>query len=344
MVLAGVTAAGGVTVATPKVTSAGLIDVSCKGSSFCMASGVYDTRQRKGNRLAEQWNGMGWQDVRDPVQGHLVGISCGGARFCFGGTVIRNNPGSAVEWNGRTCQVYKPCEAFGATCGAPKLCMAFANARADIDVWNGKRWKIAPEANACNGGPIPNPDCGYDSLSCGSASDCLGLFHACSDIDCVDGPDEFDSIWNGSGWIGDGVNTPGPGALSCSPGRFCMNVSFSGTVSISDTDEGWEDATPDLATLCTGAQKCSLHGMLSCGASQNCVFMPSRSPLSLLWRNQTWTVVPLAEIAGVVPTLGSLSCGSAINCMAVGSIGTPSRPVAEHWNGTKWQLTKPINH
>ena len=57
-----------------------------------------------------------------------------------------------------------------------------------------------------------------------------------------------------------------------------------------------------------------------------------------------WKVVPFASIDGKVPNMSSLSCGSATNCMAVGRYGKPSRPVAEHWNGTRWRLTEPVNH
>ncbi len=329
--------------APPKVVSARLTDVSCKGDSFCMVSGVYDTRQRKGNRLAEQWTGKSWQDVRDPVKGHLLGISCGSAKFCFAADLIRNKPGSPARWNGRTWQVYNNRAAFGATCGSPTLCMNLANNGVDIDVWNGKRWKINPAANACDGGPPDNPECGYNSLSCGSASNCLGFFFSCTDVNCVDGPDQFDSVWNGSTWNQEGFGVPAKaGALSCSPGQFCMNVTPT-TVSIRDS-AGWQDVTPDLSTLCTSAQHCSLTGPLSCGAPQSCFILPSGSPVSLLWSHLTWKAVPLAKIHGKLPNLASLSCGSARNCMAVGNFGTPSQPVAEHWNGTRWQLTKPINH
>jgi hypothetical protein len=326
----------------PKVVSASLIDVSCKGGSFCMASGVYDTRQRKGNRLAEEWDGKGWRDVRDSATGHLTEITCGSASFCFAGTRLGLKVGPAAEWNGRTWQVYKNSVAAGATCGSPKLCMRVVNFGTDIDVWNGKSWKINPDANACSGGPPDNPDCSYDSLSCGSASNCLGFFHACTDENCVEGPNEFDSSWNGSHWDIEGFDTPTEGELSCSPGRFCMNLAGP-HASIWDS-AGWQDASPDLASLCTSAQNCSLNGPLSCGAAQNCLILPSGSPMSLLWSHLTWQAVPLAKIAGQVPALAALSCGSAGNCMAVGSYGTPSHPVAEHWNGTKWQLTKPVNH
>jgi hypothetical protein len=109
---------------------------------------------------------------------------------------------------------------------------------------------------------------------------------------------------------------------------------------------GWEDVTPDLSAICASAQKCQLplNRGLSCGAPQVCVVLSPGSPVSLIWSNFAWEAVPLATIGGTVPNLYDLSCGSGTNCMAVASYGEPARPVAEHWNGTSWQLTKPVTH
>lgn len=71
----------------------------------------------------------------------------------------------------------------------------------EIDVWNGKRWRSDPSTNACDGGPPFGP-CGYNGISCGSASTCMALSYACSTDDCAGGPDEFFNVWDGTRWAG----------------------------------------------------------------------------------------------------------------------------------------------
>jgi len=335
MLIGGMARAAGV----PKVVSASLSSVSCKGNSFCLAAGSYSTRLGKGLRLNEAWNGKGWNDVSDPLRGHLFLISCGSPTFCFGSIQVTPWRARAAKWNGRTWQAFKGSAAVGATCGSPKVCMNISGTA--IDEWNGKRWKVDPSTDACAGNP-PDDPCGYNDISCGSATNCLAIMYACTTQECVDGPDQISTTWNGSSW-GSGFSAPFPGSLSCSWGAFCMDTSSATQATIWD-NAGWQDASPDLSAICSSAQKCSLNGLLACGAPQDCVVLPHGSPVSLVWSDFAWKAVPLATVHGTVPQLSGLSCGSATNCMAVGSQGTPAQPVAEHWNGTRWQLTKPANH
>lgn len=330
--------------AIARVISASLNSVSCKGNSFCMAAGGYSTTRSKGLKLIEAWNGKIWRDVPDGLRGHLSLISCGSPAFCFAGR--GSSGGLAAVWNGRTWKAFIDAfDAAGATCGSPKLCMHLDERAIEIDVWNGKRWRTDPAANACNG-PAPGP-CGYNGLSGGSASTCMALSFGCDTQDCQDGLDEFAAVWNGTSW--QASSRPGNGNLSCSRG-LCMLIVWNKqdhapTANIWDSG-GWQDITPNVAALCASAPECRLpvNRGLSCGAPRACVTIASGSPVSLIWTNHTWKAVPLATIHGTVPSLRELSCGSATNCMAIGSYGNPSRPVAEHWNGTTWQLTTPVNH
>jgi hypothetical protein len=53
--------------------------------------------------------------------------------------------------------------------------------------------------------------------------------------------------------------------------------------------------------------------------------------------------VPVARIDGRVPVLTGLSCGSRRNCAAIGTYQLARRDstqlIAEHWNGSAWQIT-----
>jgi hypothetical protein len=330
------TAASGPAAAGLKVVASGLAAISCKGKSFCMAAGTFSTSKAKGLRLVEAWNGKSWHDVRDPLNGELGVISCGGPSFCFG-----SRPAGAAQWDGKTWKAYANNLARGATCGSPKLCMAVSGVQ--IARWNGKSWKADPSTDACAGGPPDNADCGYDTLSCGSASTCLALYFSCSTEDCGDGPDEFANAWDGTSW-GNAFGPPDQRGsdLSCSWGEFCLLTYWPSAQATIWDSAGFQDASPDLSTICTSAENCSLRGPLSCGAPQKCVVLPTGSPDALVWSDFAWKAVPLATIGGQAPTLSALSCGSGTSCMAVGRYRNHS--VAERWNGKTWQLTTPTNH
>jgi hypothetical protein len=54
-----------------------------------------------------------------------------------------------------------------------------------------------------------------------------------------------------------------------------------------------------------------------------------------------WTVTPTPNVSGASLTeLRAVDCSSADSCMAVGGVFVPptSAPVAEHWDGTSWQM------
>jgi hypothetical protein len=310
---------------------ANLSGVSCKGNSFCMATGTHRVQGDPSVRLVEAWNGRTWRDVSDPLSGDLTGITCGGPAFCFA-----NRPHTLADWNGATWRTLKGAGPMDVTCGSPKVCMSVAGT--DIDQWNGKRWRVNPSTNACDG--PPGTPCGYSDLSCGGWSSCLGIDYACIDTECTEGVVYLSEAWDGGGWSDVGGPPTDGGQLSCSWGTFCMLTFGSASASIWQS-AGWQDASPDLPAICHGAQNCNLRGPLSCGAPQACVVVPTGSPVSLVWANFSWKAVPLALVGGTLPRLQDLSCGSPSNCMAVGSYGKPWVPVAEHWNGTKWQITKP---
>jgi hypothetical protein len=55
----------------------------------------------------------------------------------------------------------------------------------------------------------------------------------------------------------------------------------------------------------------------------------------------TWTNVPVPDINGVAPTLLSVSCIAADDCVTVGQVapaGGNDEPMAESWNGTAWTV------
>jgi hypothetical protein len=326
------------TAGSPPAGSGYLYGVSCKGTSFCMATGSHSVRGNAHARLVEEWDGKKWRDVPDPLRGNLTGITCGSRAFCFASL----GPRTRADWNGKTWRIFKGASpANRITCGSPKVCMS---AGGEIDQWNGKRWHIDAGTNACDdfGFGVGGEPCGYSGLSCGGPSSCLAIAYACGESNCVGELVNYTMVWNGYGWgtAGTTVITLVNGPLSCSWGGFCMLTQGNTQAFIWDS-AGWQDASPDLPAICNSATNCDLNGLLSCGAPQDCVVIPAGSPVSLVWAGFKWQAVPLALAGGLLPTLSALSCTSTTNCMAVGSYGKPPVPIAEHWNGTKWQITKP---
>jgi hypothetical protein len=141
--------------AAPVATSASLSGVSCKGNSFCLATGSHSEPGNGQARLVEEWNGGKWTDVPDSLSGDLTNVTCGSAAFCFADRG-RGRSGGLAEWNGKTWARFTGLGASVISCGSPKACITVtggsSNPNTDnpvIDQWNGKRWKIVPNSDAC---------------------------------------------------------------------------------------------------------------------------------------------------------------------------------------------------
>lgn len=321
------------------VARAILSGVSCRGRSFCMAVGNYSEPGHDHVRLAEEWNGRKWRIVADPLRGDLSTLTCGSPSFCL---ADRTSVRRVAVWNGRTWRTLKnqPADGRDVACGSATVCMAFDGSQ--IQGWNGRRWRVLAGSDICAAGP-PGDPCGWDSgtLTCGSGTNCMALGFVCTTTDCLTGPETFAAAWNGSSW--DLIFTPFvPGHMACAGRDFCMITAAPATAAVSN-GAGWRDASPDLAAICNGTANCTLAADLSCGHPGACMALPATSPVSLAWSRMTWKAVPLARVNGRIPQLRSLSCASASNCMAVGSYRHSPLTIAEHWNGSKWQVSRTPN-
>lgn len=85
---------------------------------------------------------------------------------------------------------------------------------------------------------------------------------------------------------------------------------------------------------CTSAANCWAVGVSTSSAGVT-------SPLIEHWNGAAWSVVSSPNLPGSTDTfLNGPSCTVPANCWAVGGAVTSSnqKPIAEHWNGTKWSL------
>jgi hypothetical protein len=333
--------------ATPALTgSAVFTALSCKGSSFCLAVGTYPKPKHPDLALIEKWNGRTWQIFPKPRA--YSSISCGGPSFCLADTAPPKSPPVTMVWNGKAWRTFKDQlpDGFSGTCASPTFCVTFDNPSIPVNTnilgWTGRGWHDTGASSGCGG-----PDCLFYALSCATATDCSTSGSYCTNDDC-DSTVDFSETWNGSAWV-PAASTPfRSGREACAGRSFCMLLALpAGAAVTPDWGNAWHAATANLAAVCRRAGDCTGYPNLACGSPRSCVVLPSARPAeALAWNGASWRAVPMARVGGHRPTLTMVSCGSPRNCTAIGSYQpTPSstRPVAEHWNGSKWQAVSMPN-
>jgi hypothetical protein len=315
-------------------------ELSCHGGSFCLAVGSYARRGHRPLPLLEEWNGRRWRIL--PVPRWYYAITCGGPSFCLAATFLPRGPERTVVWNGRTWRTFRPqpSDVSDVTCESPTFCVTFDFhfLPSDILGWNGKGWHSMPGAtDGCD------EICNLDTLACATATNCWEsgdtCSGGCSESDIV----HFFETWEGNSWIQ--TAGPPPAGQACAGRGFCMTIALPATAKV--THDWWtstQDASSNLAAVCNGIADCDHAAGLSCGSPWFCVAFPSAHPgMALAWNGATWRAVRVARVRGRIPDLTLLSCGAARNCAAFGSYrlapGSQPRPVAEHWNGSTWQVT-----
>jgi len=86
---------------------------------------------------------------------------------------------------------------------------------------------------------------------------------------------------------------------------------------------------------CPSASVCFAVGSLTVGTGPTYV-------LAERWNGKSWTAQPIPNPAGPTnPVLSAVSCTSVTRCTAVGSYTSSAGqtvPLAERWNGTKWEI------
>jgi hypothetical protein len=148
-------------------------------------------------------------------------------------------------------------------------------------------------------------------------------------------------IWNGKDWR---VLTNAPGqsirSVSCSAPWFCMTRGTAGTWTWNGT--GWRKIT--------GPSKPA--GPISCGGRRLCAVLSNDGSLYgtvvQIWNGSTWRDWPRQTSAcyGGAPGqcgMYAVSCGNAVNCMAVGTFTEDNEgdqgALSVDWNGKGWKGT-----
>jgi hypothetical protein len=181
--------------------------------------------------------------------------------------------------------------------------------------WNGKNWAKVPVPNPA--GTTPGQANAIGSIRCPAPSDCWAVGAQGTISGSAFSVRNELLHWNGKKW-GTG-QVPSPGATT--KGRFSELTSLS----------------------CTSAANCWAAGSTEIPTEEAATEIPGAAtaqPQNQLvhWNGRKWRAVTAPQPGGAQGNrLASITCSSAGDCWAVGSIGFRTElNEALHWNGTSW--------
>jgi hypothetical protein len=327
--------------------------VSCVSAAFCEAGGAFQSNANSSNleAVAEGWNGDAWalQAAATPpgaTPNGLDGVSCVSTAFCEAvGTATdssSNEISLAEGWNGTSwaiqptptpAQSSNGVRAFmsGVSCVSTSFCEAVGYSATGPGAaaweWNGTSWAAQTV-----------PGSGLNSVSCPSATFCLG----------VAGDGETDS-WNGSAWSQSAaIPSFTANSVSCTSTTSCEAIgsdstgtqqaaAWNGTAwSLQATPSPADGSDIDLKGVsCLAANDCTAVGWYF----QNTTF--DQLTLAEHWNGSAWTVQATPTPKGsTVNVLQGVWCSSADFCAAVGDQQNSSTladlTLVQVWNGTSW--------
>ncbi len=307
----------------PEGASEGALEwTSCASATTCEAVGYDKSTSGTIVPLAERWNGSEWSIQATPIPA--------GAKS------------TVLEWI--SCVPGGACEATGHYENGSGVVVTLA------ERWNGSEWSLQS---------TPNPEGASLSdlrqVSCVSATLCtaVGRYTKASGVNFP-----LAERWNGTRW--EVQSTPSPEGsqntflygASCSSATACEATGYyvRGSGGAAPLAERWNGVewTLQSAPAPEGASNSYLIGV-SCSSASACTavayyYNASGTVVSLAerWNGTSWEVQPTPNPEGAKATLlVGVSCASASACTATGEYTNGSgvqTPLAEIWDGTKWQV------
>ncbi|MGO9876711.1 MAG: hypothetical protein ACLPVY_23295 [Acidimicrobiia bacterium] len=333
-----------------------LLGVSCPSTTTCFAAGDYES-PASGGALLEQWNGTSWSIVEgsDSTQAVRAHVHLRVRRSV--GFDVRHPVGSAIGPGADAPIAVGPIFGFETTpgledvsCSSPTSCFAvgvsFVGALAER--WDGTVWTIVDT-------PTPHDSVGADlaGVSCVNSTDCSAV--GASQLESVSGDvTEVGSVplaehWNGTSWTVEaepsGVPVTPLTGVSCPTSTSCAAVGATSSI------QQWNGTSWSIAPMSNKSSESQLVSV-SCPSADRCFAVGLSSSntqgnaLIELWNGTRWSVVPSPNLTGLVyAELSGVSCSSATNCLAVGSVFSPAgeNGLVERWNGTRWSIITPSN-
>lgn len=252
----------------------------------------------------------------------LVAAQPGVASAATPGTSVKAvapaKPDAAPSWTVQTTpkKLKAPGEATAISCATPLSCVAVGDYQsiAGIEVplaesWNGATWTVDTTPTDLVHFENVAADLAFTGVSCTSTNSCEAV--GWSDYTFGNPQPNFTlaASWNGSTW-----------ALQQTP-------------NFADPTNGENDLT---SVSCVDSALCTAVGWTVSPETGD----PNPATMAELWNGTTWTIEPTPTLTGT-SQLNSVSCTSATECVAVGSLN--GSPLAETFNGSVWTVeTTPV--
>jgi hypothetical protein len=342
----------------PPGDSNSLESVSCAASTACTAVGTTAGRRAlfPGFALAEHWDGTGWSIQHPPkphlsdVPAFLTAVSCVSATACTA-TGIGLFHAVADSWNGvrwsgqRTARLPTITNLKGVSCVTASDCIAvgWADSPAALaERWDGVRW--SPQQT-------PKPAHSYRSdlvdVSCLTVSACIAV----GSTNRAGREVTLAERWDGTSWTT--LDTPDPGrgrayelnSVSCVSSSDCVAVGDYASAhhgSLVPLAEGWNGSRWRVQQRRPAVGNNGTLNGLSCVSARACVAVgeyvighSTDLTLAERWNGRGWTVQETPNPAhGQADSLSSVSCVTAITCVAVGDFyrGPADLPLVEHYS------------
>ena len=370
--------ASAVTAAATSTSLVNLAGVSCVAADFCAAVGIRaasDVGAR--HPIAMIWNGARWRSTAVSLPkgwpgGELEGVSCASATYCVAvGDYYRTNSSLipvTVTWNGRAWAAARALPRLagshpfsgGISCAAPRHCVVSIGSnpspksgQAFIDVLSGATWTVHALT------PAKGSQASDDAVSCASVTHCVITGEVYSRL----GAAPLLALWNGKvlSTMKAVKNLPAEFAgVSCASARSCVTVGiwFTGPADLGYygiwNGSIWKGArilpqpkaivlASPLAVSCPVTTKCLAVGYDRVTGKDDTY---PNLPLAEFYNGRGWTRLSVPAPAGAADTqFAGVSCVSATNCVAVGSVLYSINPktyretaLTGFWNGKSWRL------
>jgi hypothetical protein len=197
------------------------------------------------------------------------------------------------------------------------------------------------------------------STSCVWAKDCLAVgYNLAANTSASGAP--ITALWNGSGWKPITVPLPA-GALgaqltsvSCKTGGCLATGTYriaggrDYPLAASWTGHGWTYAKPPVPAGGISAVRSAYLNAVACSVPTRCVAVGeyfsaktnAEGMFAETWDGSRWKVSPVPTPAGGSGTLAGITCRSATDCVAVGTLAPKGAAttgvLVESWNGGSW--------
>jgi hypothetical protein len=301
--------------------------VSCASSTYCLATGT-DSVTGIERPFALIWNGTAVRAAPQPplpAGGSFPlpnGVSCvavksclvGGDVFGRGGTLIVVDTWNGTKWTMHTLPTAKnmPVNVTAMSCvslshcvlGGQALAVTSFSLQPYLALWNGKTLTRMKSP-----APAGFTAASIFGVSCVSAISC-----AATGDNIIDGASlkstAYTETWNGKAWTATKFSWPATEPLSILQGVSCANTATVGTRCVAVGVAGTQDPG---------------------------------TPVAVSWNGKAWTATKVPALGpGKPAAFYGVSCRSAKQCIAIGSVGALNSPtvspLAGFWNGSVWKL------